>query len=86
MYPFPDGGIAAALESYPNATVLRWVQEEPDNMGALRFVHLRQGRALHEGMSLEAVARPGSGSPAAGSATVHEQEQRRLLEAAFAEG
>ncbi len=86
MYPFPDGGIARALEAYPNAAVLRWVQEEPDNMGALHFVHLRQERAMRDGMTFEAVARPGSGSPAAGSATVHEQEQRRLLDAAFAGG
>jgi 2-oxoglutarate dehydrogenase complex dehydrogenase (E1) component-like enzyme len=34
-------------------------------------------------MRFQFVALPGSGSPAAGSATVHEQEQRRLLEAAF---
>jgi 2-oxoglutarate dehydrogenase E1 component len=52
-------------------------------MGALRFVHLRQHRALREGMTFQFVARPGSGSPATGSATVHEEEQRRLLEAAF---
>jgi 2-oxoglutarate decarboxylase len=84
MYPFPGQTIQHALEAYPNAKALRWVQEEPDNMGALRFVHLRQDRALREGMGFQFVARSGSGSPAAGSATVHEQEQRRVLQAAFA--
>jgi 2-oxoglutarate dehydrogenase E1 component len=83
MYPFPGESVRDALAAHPQARVLRWVQEEPDNMGALRFVHLRQQRALREGMRFQFVARPGSGSPAAGSATVHEQEQRRLLEAAF---
>ncbi len=83
LYPFPGEGVRGGLAAYPNASILRWVQEEPDNMGALRFVHLRQRRALQEGVTFQFVARPGSGSPAAGSATAHEQEQRRLLEAAF---
>jgi multifunctional 2-oxoglutarate metabolism enzyme len=83
LYPFPAESIRQALAGYPSANVLRWVQEEPDNMGALRFVHLRRDRAIPDGVSFQFVARPGSGSPAAGSATMHEEEQRRLLEAAF---
>ncbi len=83
MYPFPGNTVRQLLERYPNAMVLRWVQEEPDNMGALRFVQFRKERALREGVRFDSVSRPGSGSPAAGSATVHEEEQRRLLEAAF---
>jgi 2-oxoglutarate dehydrogenase E1 component len=83
MYPFPGESVREALERYPKVRVLRWVQEEPDNMGALRFVHLRQHRAVREGMTFQYVARSGSGSPAAGSATVHEEEQRRLLDGAF---
>jgi 2-oxoglutarate decarboxylase len=83
LYPFPGESVRMALAAYPRAAVMRWVQEEPDNMGALRFVHLRQHRALRDGMSFQFVARPGSGSPATGSATVHGEEQRLLLDAAF---
>ena len=73
------------MTGYSNARHLRWVQEEPDNMGANRFVGWRQDRMLPEGWRFDQVARRGSGSPASGSAHIHELEQRRLMEAAFAD-
>ncbi len=85
LYPFPGGLVKEALGAFPNAEHLRWVQEEPDNMGANRFVGWRRERMLPEGWRFDQVARRGSGSPASGSATIHEQEQRRLMDAAFAD-
>ena len=84
LYPFPGASIKDALARFPNARHLRWVQEEPDNMGGYRFVHWRKERAVPDGWSFDQVTRRGSGSPATGSAAVHEQEQRKLIEAAFA--
>ncbi len=81
LYPFPQAQILAELSRYPNAGHARWVQEEPENMGALRFV---DRRLRDSGRTLEHVSRPESGSPASGSATIHQLEQRALIDAAFA--
>ena len=43
LYPWPYDQLAEIVERYPNATDLVWLQEEPENMGA---VELRQGPAL----------------------------------------
>ena len=83
LYPFPSEQIVKLLATYPNLAELRWVQEEPENMGAYRFVHWWLHRALPEDVGFSHVAREESGSPASGSATVHEREQAEILEAAF---
>jgi 2-oxoglutarate dehydrogenase complex dehydrogenase (E1) component-like enzyme len=60
------------------------VQEEPENMGAWRFVLHNLAGKLPNGLELSCVARPESASPATGSTTVHQQEQEELLAQAFA--
>ncbi|HLY07680.1 MAG TPA: thiamine pyrophosphate-dependent enzyme, partial [Planctomycetota bacterium] len=82
LYPVPEPELAVALEAFPAARELRWVQEEPANMGAWRYLlpvldRLRGTRAL------AVVARPESGSPATGSAAIHTREQADLLDRAF---
>ncbi len=83
LYPFPREQVLRELERYPNATELRWVQEEPENMGAFRFVRWRLHDDLPKGVAFTQVARAESGSPATGSATIHGLEQRALVDAAF---
>ncbi len=83
LYPFPHAAIDAQCERYssgPTQPELVWVQEEPENMGAWAFVFTQM---QHHGCTLELVARPESGSPAAGSKTIYGQEQDELLEQAF---
>jgi 2-oxoglutarate dehydrogenase E1 component len=80
LYPFPHVAIDEQIARYPNATDVVWVQEEPENMGAWRFVYTQMQR---QRTGLDVVARPESASPATGSKTVHNQEQEELLEAAF---
>jgi len=70
----------------PTLQEIRWVQEEPENMGGYPFVHVRMHGSLPDGVRLSHAARSESGSPAAGSSTIHEQEQEELLEEAFAPG
>ena len=84
LYPFPRATIRAELARLSSLGHVRWVQEEPDNMGAWSFVEPRLGPLLPEGVRLSAVTRRGSASPAAGSAAVHRQEQAQLVDAAFA--
>lgn len=83
LYPFPREGILEALSAYANAQAVRWVQEEPENMGAYRFVHWHLHRHLPESVLLEHVSRPESGTPATGSVNQHSREQAALVEAAF---
>jgi 2-oxoglutarate dehydrogenase E1 component len=84
LYPLPVGEIRAVLESYPNLTSLRWVQEEPANQGPWPFMALNLPEHL-DGRALHRVSRPASSAPAVGSHAVHEYEQRLLVEQAFAD-
>jgi multifunctional 2-oxoglutarate metabolism enzyme len=68
---------------------VRWVQDEPGNQGAWPFMALNLPQRLAElepsrNWRLTKVARPESSAPSVGSATVHLQQQRALMEAAFA--
>jgi 2-oxoglutarate dehydrogenase E1 component len=82
LYPWPEEQIARILDGYPNARQVWWVQEEPSNVGAWPFVHVRLHKVLRD-RDLRHIARAPSPSPASGSATVHEGEQQELLAAAF---
>ncbi|HQV58530.1 MAG TPA: multifunctional oxoglutarate decarboxylase/oxoglutarate dehydrogenase thiamine pyrophosphate-binding subunit/dihydrolipoyllysine-residue succinyltransferase subunit, partial [Ilumatobacteraceae bacterium] len=82
LYPFPKQRLREVFASYPNAKELVWVQEEPDNMGAWRFVEARTWRFKSD-YDLRSVARVGSGSPATGSKAIHDQELAGLLDEAF---
>jgi 2-oxoglutarate dehydrogenase E1 component len=84
LFPFPQDQLLALLQSYPNAKDLVWLQEEPENMGAWTFMFHRAHALREQGYSLRRVARVESGSPATGSAKIHEQEQEMLLEETFA--
>ncbi|MGE5325339.1 MAG: 2-oxoglutarate dehydrogenase E1 component [Actinomycetota bacterium] len=83
MFPFPEAEIEAALAQHPNAREFLWVQEEPANMGALFFIVPLLERLLR-GQRLRTVKRSWSSTPATGSHTAHEMEQKTLLELAFA--
>jgi 2-oxoglutarate dehydrogenase complex dehydrogenase (E1) component-like enzyme len=82
LYPFPAEAIRRQLDAYAGAKELLWVQEEPENMGAWRFVRLKAEEEL--GLRLQGVSREEGAAPAAGSPTLHQQEQQELLDRAFA--
>jgi 2-oxoglutarate dehydrogenase E1 component len=83
LYPWPEQQLLEILDRYPNATQVFWTQEEPANMGAWGFVHGRLHRILRDRAELRHIARHPSASPATGSATVHDAEQAKLLDAAL---
>jgi 2-oxoglutarate dehydrogenase E1 component len=83
LFPFPQEQLLEILERYDGATDLVWLQEEPENMGAWTFVEHRVWRVKERGYSIRHVARVESGSPATGSATIHDQELADLLEETF---
>ncbi len=84
-YPFPEAKMRDALALYPANAEVRWVQEEPRNMGAWRFVR-EWFRPLLDptGRTLGYAGRLESASPAPGSLKRHNAEQAELIEMAFA--
>jgi 2-oxoglutarate dehydrogenase E1 component len=82
LYPVPMRDLRAAIDAYPNATEVVWVQEEPENMGAWEFIrpHLQE---VSSGRAVRRVARPRSASPAEGSAARHTLNQQVLIDQAF---
>jgi 2-oxoglutarate dehydrogenase E1 component len=85
LYPLDRRVLEAALGGYAEGTPAVWVQEEPENMGAWRYLRATQGEKLLGRFPLTGVYRPASASPATGSHSAHQIEQQKLIEAAFAE-
>jgi 2-oxoglutarate dehydrogenase E1 component len=80
-YPFPTQAIGEELKRYAGAKEVFWVQEEPENMGAWRYIGFETWRRLK--VALTGISREESASPATGSLTIHKQEQEQILERAF---
>jgi 2-oxoglutarate dehydrogenase E1 component len=82
LYPVPMRDLRAAIEAFPDAGEVVWVQEEPENMGAWEFVrtHLQE---VSGGRTVRRVARARSASPAEGSAARHAHHQQMLIAQAF---
>jgi 2-oxoglutarate dehydrogenase E1 component len=83
LYPLRDELLEEALGPYRDNTPVIWVQEEPFNMGAWRYLHEKFGKHLFGRFPFAPVSRHESASPATGSAGAHQQEQRQLIERAF---
>lgn len=86
LYPLHDESLHAALAPYADGTPVFWVQEEPENMGAWRFLKVQWGEKLLDRLPLFGITRPASASPATGSGSSHRLEQAELLKAAFSGG
>lgn len=84
LYPLRAAELEALLAPYAEGTEVVWVQEEPENMGALPYLTLKFGSSLARRWSWHSVARPESSTPATGSGASHRLEQQRLLDQAFA--
>ena len=85
LYPLDSAALTRVLSAYGPGTQLRWVQDEPWNMGAWYFIKARLHALFGDALPLQCVARAESASPATGSAASHKLENRVLLDAAFAE-
>jgi 2-oxoglutarate decarboxylase len=84
LYPLPKKKLLAALDRYPNADEVLWVQEEPANQGAWPYFGLALPEFCPERLSgLRRVSRRRMAAPAAGSGKVHEVEQAELIRTAI---
>ncbi len=83
LYPLRMELIENILSSCADGTPVVWVQEEPANMGAWRYLHDRFGKKLLGRFPFALVSRSESASPATGSAGAHKLEQAQIIARAF---
>ena len=84
LYPFPHKAFAAEMKKYPNIAEVVWCQDEPQNQGAWFFVQHYIHENMTDGQKLGYAGRAPSSSPAVGYAHLHQEQQKALLEQAFA--
>ena len=86
LYPFPEDDLMEIIAPYTNLTHVVWCQEEPMNQGAWYSSqhHLRRSMGHHiKGLGLEYAGRDASAAPACGYASMHAEQQEKLLQDAF---
>ncbi len=84
LYPFPETDVARVIRSYPNLKKIVWLQEEPSNMGARKWVTPKLAKFLGGDIELVYVSRLERSSPAEGYPAAHKAEQNRLITTALA--
>ena len=85
LYPFPHEHFKAMVDKYAGATEVVWCQEEPKNQGAWRWVQHYVVRHMRAGQKLGYAGRASSASPAVGYKSLHDKQQKELINAALAE-
>ncbi len=83
LYPFPTEELRPVLARYPALEKLSWVQEEPRNMGARKFVLPRIRHLVPYQIPLGDVSRPERSRPAEGYPATHHAEQARIVREAL---
>lgn len=78
LHPYPALQIRQIIEKYINCKEFIWIQEEPENMGALPYI-----KNMFKEKLLWCIARPASGSPASGLHEQHLRTQEKLIDKAF---
>jgi 2-oxoglutarate dehydrogenase E1 component len=80
LYPLRTDLLDAILSAYPKKSRISWVQEEPENMGAWRYI---QPLLALRSASVRYVGRPADCCPAVGSHSLHLEQQEIIIRQAF---
>ncbi len=83
LYPRPLKELRRELKKYPNLREVRWVQDEPANMGP--WPHLALKLLPELDLDYSRVSRPESASPSVGQHSRHVEEGKTLMQQAFAD-
>ncbi len=83
LYPFPKEDIKNLVNRYKNLKEVIWVQEEPKNMGAFRYMEPHLAEIIPSQLSISYIGRPEMASPAEGDPLVHKKEQQRIINQVF---
>jgi 2-oxoglutarate dehydrogenase E1 component len=85
LYPFPTEELQAVLHRYSKIESFAWVQEEPRNMGARKFVLPSIRHLVPYKIPLGDISRPERSRPAEGYPAAHQVEQARIVREALTE-
>jgi 2-oxoglutarate dehydrogenase E1 component len=83
LYPFPTDELQAVIDRYPKIEGFAWVQEEPRNMGARKFVLPKIRHLVPYKIPLGDISRPERSRPAEGYPAAHAIEQARIVREAL---
>ncbi|OGU11931.1 MAG: hypothetical protein A2X63_02930 [Ignavibacteria bacterium GWA2_35_8] len=86
LYPLDINLLKDILSKYKNAVEYYWVQEEPENQGAWRFVEPQINTVLSDlstNNSIKFIGRGESSATATGSYHIHLEEQTDILKNSF---
>ena len=84
LYPFPLADVLDILREYPAVEDVVWLQEEPSNLGARKWVVPQLEALVRHDIAVRFVSRPERSSPAEGYPAAHQAEQERLIGEALA--
>jgi len=84
LYPFPHKALSNEFKRYPSLTDIVWCQDEPQNMGGWFYVQHHLLEQMSETQKLGYAGRAPSSSPAVGYYAKHIEQQKALIDAAFA--
>jgi 2-oxoglutarate dehydrogenase E1 component len=82
LYPLRRDFLEREIARYPESSPVFWVQEEPENMGAWRFMRVNFGDMMFD-RPFNVISRPTEASPATGSSNSHKKEQEEILRRAL---
>src|SRR4051812_40355306 len=83
LYPRPEAELVAEIGRYPNLKEIRWVQDEPANMGPSPHFRLNLFNTLDHPVGI--ISRSASSSPSVGQHSRHVEELKEIMSEAFAE-
>ncbi|WP_339724264.1 2-oxoglutarate dehydrogenase E1 component [uncultured Paraglaciecola sp.] len=83
LYPFPHGEIEEVISKFKHVKDWVWCQEEPQNQGAWYCSQHHFWAALPVPATLTYAGRKASASPAVGYISVHNQQQKDLVDDAL---
>jgi len=81
LYPRPEEELKAEIARFPNLKDIRWVQDEPANMGPAPHLQLNLFPALDR--EVQVISRPASSSPSVGQHSRHVEELKGIMSQAF---
>jgi 2-oxoglutarate dehydrogenase E1 component len=86
LYPFPQKAFAEEFSRYPKLDRVVWCQEEPMNQGAWYAIQHHLRRVMKRdapGLPLQYAGRTAFAAPAVGYASVHIEQQQKLVQSAL---
>ena len=83
LYPFPHKSFREETSGYSFASEVVWVQDEPQNQGALVLCAAPLLEEMPSGARLSYAGRPASSSPAVGYASKHAEQLKDWWKNAF---